>query len=163
MSLTYDYYPAVLYALNLIGQGRTLTDACDKSNISVPTFDNYVKGNAELQAMYEEAVHRGNDAMADALINIDNHKVHGQSNPQMAKVVSDNIKWVLGKRDSKRFGDKIEVKHEITMDKAIVAALERARGRTSPLLLEGQIQEGVATVIDATPVSDDDVLAELLR
>lgn len=163
MSLTYDYYPAVLYALNLIGQGRTVTDACDKSNLHVVTFDNYVKNDPELQTMYEEAVRRGNDAMADALVNIDNHKIHGQSDAKMAKVISDNIKWVLGKRDSKRFGDKIEVKHEITMDKAIVNALERARNRTSPLMLEGHVQKGVATIIDATPVNDDDaILAQLL-
>jgi len=159
MTLPYDYYPAVLYALNLIGQGHTLTAACDQSNISVVTFDAYVKREPQLQAMYEEAVQRGNDAMADALVNIDNHKIHGQSDPKMAKVISDNIKWVLGKRDSKRFGDKIEVKHEITMDRAIIGALERARTRT--LELEDQTERG-GTIIDVTPLSDDELLAELL-
>ncbi len=159
MSLPYDYYPAVLYALNLIGQGHTLTSACDQSNITTQIFDRYVKREPELQAMYEEAVQRGNDAMADALINIDNHKIHGQSDPKMAKVISDNIKWVLGKRDSKRFGDKIEVKHEITMDRAIINALERARSRTP--VLEDHTETGV-TIIDVTPVSDDELLAELL-
>jgi len=159
MSLPYDYYPAVLYALNLIGQGHTLTSACDQSNITTQVFDSYVKREPDLQAMYEENVQRGNDAMADALINIDNHKIHGQSDPKMAKVISDNIKWVLGKRDSKRFGDKIEVKHEITVDRAIISALERARTRTP--VLEDQTERGV-TMIDVTPLNDDELLAELL-
>lgn len=130
MSLTYDYYPAVLYALGEIGQGRTLTDACDLANINVTIFDRYVKQDTELQSMYEEVVQRGNDAMADALVNIDNHKIHGQSNPQMAKIISDNIKWVLSKRDSKRFGERIEVKHELTLDRAILTALEAAKQRS---------------------------------
>lgn len=157
MSLSYDYYPAVLYALDQIGQGRTLTDACDVSNISVATFDRYVKANPELQTMYEEMVHRGNDAMVDALINIDNHRIHGRSDPKMAKVVSDNIKWVVSKRDSKRFGEKIEVKHEITLDRAIVDALEQARNRVE-----------YVDYVDVTPAlpapSEDDasIMDELL-
>jgi AcrR family transcriptional regulator len=158
MSLSYDYYPAVLYALNEISQGRTLTDACDRANIAVPVFDRYVKNDAELQAMYEEAIQRGNDAMADALVNIDNHKIHGQSDAKMAKVISDNIKWVLGKRDSKRFGEKIEVKHEITMDRAIVSALEAARGRVPVIDAE--------YTVDVTPAlpapEDDELMRELL-
>lgn len=161
MSLPYDYYPAVLYALNEIGQGRTLTDACDRANISVVMFDHHVKNSKELQAMYEEAVQRGNDAMADALVNIDNHKIHGQSDAKMAKVISDNIKWVLGKRDSKRFGEKIEVKHEITMDRAIVSALEHARNRVP--MIEAEYER----IIDVIPATlsydeDDEVLRELL-
>lgn len=159
MSLPYDYYPAVLYALNLLSQGETLTVACDKSNITVEVFDYHVKGNTQLEGMYAEAVQRGNDAMADALINIDNHKIHGQSDPKMAKVISDNIKWVLSKRDNKRFGDKVEVRHEVTMDKAIVNALEQARKRTRAL----EYKED-ATLIDVTPSTktDDELMDELL-
>lgn len=157
MSLSYDYYPAVLYALDQIGQGRTLTDACDVSNINVATFDRYVKANAELQTLYEEMVHRGNDAMVDALINIDNHRIHGRSDPKMAKVVSDNIKWVVSKRDSKRFGEKIEVKHEITMDRAIVDALEHARNR-----VEYADYVDVTPAMIASPDEDDAIMNELL-
>lgn len=151
MSLTYDYYPAVLYALGEIGQGRTLTDACDLANINVTIFDRYVKQDTELQAMYEEVVQRGNDAMADALVNIDNHKIHGQSNPQMAKIISDNIKWVLSKRDSKRFGERIEVKHELTLDRAILTALEAAKQRS---IVDADYVD-ITPVLPA-PVEDDE-------
>lgn len=161
MSLSYDYYPAIMQVLHHIGEGRTLTDACDRVFISVPVFTNHVKQDAALQAMYEEAVQRGNDAMADALINIDNHAIHGQSDAKMAKVISDNIKWVLSKRDGKRFGEKIEVKHEITMDRAIVSALEAARTRV-PV-----IDADYTRAIDVTPAlpsyaEDDEVMRELL-
>lgn len=130
MSTPYDYYPAVLYAINALGQGRTLSDACDQANITVQTFRSYVSNDPTLQALFEDAEQRSYDAMADALINIDNHKLHGQSNPQMAKVISDNIKWVLSKRKPKEYGERIEVKHEHTLDITITSALNRARQRT---------------------------------
>lgn len=154
MALTYDYYPAVLYALNLFSQGRTVTDACDRSNLPIPTFEKYIRENEELAELYAEAERRSNDAMADALINIDNHKVHGHSDPKMAKVVSDNIKWVLSKRDSKRFGERVQIDHSVSVDIAITTALDAARRRVP------QIESGY--VIDAEVVSDDDAVRELL-
>jgi len=148
MGTPYDYYPAVLYALNEISQGETVTSACDKANISIDTFENYTKRDPELQRLYADAERRGYDALADALVNIDDHKIHGRSDPKMAKVISDNIKWLLSKRDQKRFGDRLEVKHEVTLDKAIVSALEAARNRTAQL---------APPTIDLQPVRQDDV------
>lgn len=153
---TYDYYPAVLYALDLISQGRTITDACDQANITPVTLDKYVERDPQLQELRADAERRGYDAMADALINIDNHKVHGQSDPKMAKVISDNIKWLLSKRRFKDYGDKVEVRHEVTMDKAIVSALEHARNRT--LFLPPHTIDAVAVEL-----SDDDlIMSDLL-
>lgn len=120
---SYDYTPAVMYAIDLISQGRTKTSACDESNVSITTFDNYIKTYPELKALYEDADQRGADAMAEALVEIDHHGHYGQSDPKMAKVISDNIKWLLSKRKPKDYGDKIEVKHTITADKAITQAL----------------------------------------
>lgn len=157
MSTPYDYYPAVLYALDLISQGHTPTQACDASNLPIPTFEAYIKRDPALQALYADAERRGHDALADALVNIDNHRIHGQSDARMAKVISDNIKWLLSKRDQKRFGERIEVKHELTMDRAIVQALEAARNRTA-------IPYEDPTLIDVTPVRDEDdaIMSELL-
>lgn len=150
--LSYDYYPKVLNVLELISQGQTETAACDEEHVSIVTFRSYIKNDATLQVAYEEAVQRGHDAMADALINIDNHKIHGHSDAKMAKVISDNIKWVLAKRDNKRFGDRIEVKHEITMDKAIVTALEAGKRRAASL--PGPVIDLVAV----EPISEDDAI-----
>lgn len=147
MTQLYDYYTAVVKAVGLIGQGHTLSRACDLADVSIVVFEKYVKNDVALQELYLDAERRGHDALADALINIDNDRVHGRSDPKMAKVISDNIKWVLSKRDQKRFGDKIEVKHEITMDRAIVSALENARERVR------QIPKG--DVIDVEVVDDE--------
>lgn len=159
MPISYDVYPRVLEALELISQGRTVTDACDTVGVSIYQFDNCVDRDPELQMMRQEAERRGHDALADALINIDNHRIHGQSDPKMAKVVSENIKWYLGKKDNKRFGDKVEVQHSLTLDRTIVDVLAAARYRVAALAPP-------TDVVDAkfvTVVEDDDELAAMLR
>lgn len=141
MSDVFDYYPAVLYAINQVSQGRTLTMACSLANISVSTYKRYIANDAQLQEMHEAAEQQSHDAMADALINIDNDPVHGVTDPKMAKVISDNIKWVLARRDAKRFGDRIEVNHHLSADRAITDALTRARGRLGHAIPEEPIED----------------------
>lgn len=161
---SYDYYPAVLYAIDQISQGRTKTAACDASNISISTFDKYIAENGELKDLLTEAEQRGFDAMADALLQPHNHKTYGMTDPKMAKIMSDNIKWLLSKRAQKVYGDKLEVKHEITLDRAVVDALSRAKDRA----LQGSLPAptSAANVIDAEYIvvqdEDDADLAYLL-
>jgi hypothetical protein len=158
MNLPYDYYPAVLYAIDKISQGLTETAACDEANIKIATFRNYIKNDSLLQEQLAEAEQRGRDAMADALVQIDNHSIYGQSNPQMAKVVSDNIKWLLSKRDAKRFGEKLEVTHNITADRAITDALNAGRRRAA-------LSHDEDDFIDVTPIivqTEEEILAEIL-
>lgn len=159
MSISYDVYPRVLTALELISQGHTTTAACDIANVSVYQFDNCINRDPDLQAMRQEAEHRGHDALADALINIDNHRIHGQTDAKMAKVVSENIKWFLAKKDTKRFGDKVEIQHSVTLDRAIVDVLTAARSRVAAL-------PSPDNVVDAdfvTVTDDDDEIADMLR
>lgn len=156
MSLPYDYMPAVLFAIEEISMGATKTMACDKANISIATFDNYVNNNKTLTDMYNEADQRGGDAMADALLQIDTHKLYGQSDPKMAKVMSDNIKWLLSKRKQKQYGDKLEVTHNITADKAITDALIAGRNRAALCNQEAPFIEII------TDISDEAIMAEML-
>jgi hypothetical protein len=131
MTLPYDYMPAVLAAIDLISSGHTESTACDESNVGLNTFKNYIKNNPQLQDMYAEALQRGYDALADALLSPDNHHLYGQSDAKMAKVVSDNIKWFLERKDSKRYGQRVEINHHLSADKAITQALLAARNRVA--------------------------------
>lgn len=144
MSIIYDKYVSVLQVIEYIGQGMTMTKACDTSYIGVATVNKYLADDVLLAEMFEEAVQRGNDALADALLSPDNHALYGRSDPKLAKVMSDNIKWVLSKRD-RRFADRIEHKHTLTADNAITAALEMARTR---------VQSSTPVLIDVTPVEE---------
>ena len=157
MNLPYDYTPAVLFAIDLISEGATKTAACDESNITVGTFEKYIDESKELEQLYRDAFIRGSDALADSLLIIDRHERYGHSDPKMAKVVSDNIKWLLAKRDSKRFGDRIEINHTLTADKAITEALLAGQRRA----LESCTKEGVIDV-EVVEEDEDALLAELL-
>lgn len=125
----FDIIPSVMKVLDYISQGYTETTACDKEGISPGAFRKVIKESPQFQEMYEEAFMRGTDAMADALLNPDNHALYGHSDAKMARVQSENIKWFLSKRRPKDFGDKIEVTHNITADKAIIQALSSAKQR----------------------------------
>lgn len=159
--LTYDYYPAILYAIDLISQGKTRTTACDEANITIAVFENYTKGDKQLQDLLVEAETRGYDAMCDLLMSIDNHKTMGRSDAKMAKVISDNIKWILERRRPKQFGARLDVNHTITADRAILDALSAARSRTTVHALTDQSIPD-ADFIDVTPDEDAALLQELL-
>jgi hypothetical protein len=159
MTLSYDYMPAVLYAIDLISQGLTETEACDKSNIRIAVFKRYINDIPQLQELYAEADQRGADAMADALVSIDNHKHYGRSDPKMAKVISDNIKWVLSKRKVKQYGDRVVVEHSVTMDRAITDALIAARNRGSKNFLPSPTVEATFSEIEE---SDEEIMRQLL-
>lgn len=140
MALIYDKYVEALAVIERLGQGMTLTKAAQLEGIGVHTFNKYVQSDEHLADMFADAVQRGNDALADALLSPDNDALYGRTDPKMAKVVSDNIKWVLSKRDS-RFADRVEHKVTLTADTAITTALELARSRVGlpapePLLLD---------------------------
>jgi hypothetical protein len=157
----YDYFPKVLQVLTAISQGYTRTVACDTYNIPVHVFEKHVDSTPELQDMVIEAERRGYDALADLLVNIDNDKRFGRSDPKMAAVISKNIQWLLSRRDQKRFGDKLEVKHEITLDRVITAALEAGRNRVANI--EGRTIELTALPSSASAPVEADEDAELLR
>lgn len=155
MTLPYDTYPLVTKAIMLLSEGRTKTRACDEAGISISVFDNYIKSNPAMEDLYREAEQRSYDAMADALLEIDNHKIYGQSDAKMANVISSNIKFLLGKRRPKEYGERITVDHNVTMDKAIIDALTAGRRRAA-------IGHEDSTIIDVTPgVSEDEEIAAL--
>ena len=150
MTSSYDVYPAVLHAIELIRQGETRTQACLKSNIPVSTLQTCAEKNRDVAAMIQEAEQLGHDAMADALVNIDNDIKHGTTDPKLAKIKSDNIKWFLSKKNPKNFGDRVVVEHNVTMDVAITARLDAARSRS------GELIEGAYT--DVTACEDEKAL-----
>lgn len=158
MTTPYDIYPYVLKVLDLISAGHTRTSACDEVRIGVSTFLKYVEKTPELQDMLAEAEQRGYDAMAEALLQPDNHAVYGHSDPKMASVQSKNIMWFLEKKRPKEYGPKVTVAHEITADRAIIDALTRRTANAS-------LPAPSPTVIDVpfTTVAQEDEETAFLR
>ncbi len=157
MALAYDTYPLVLQVLDKLSQGTTETVACNGVGISVRDFRRAVAADIELQASYAEAQVLGNDALADGLLNPETG-VYGSTDPKKMKIYSDNIKWLLGKRDNKRYGEKLEIKQETTVAFVITDQLERARVRSQQGLL---VSSAPADYIDASyTMVDEEAEAE---
>lgn len=154
----YDDMPRVIEALSLISQGQTRTKACFTAGISVKSFLAYINADRELAEQMQEALVLGRDAMADALLDPQAHVLYGSTDPKMAKIYSDNIKWLLARLDRERFGDRIDVKQEITLAFAITDELEKARARSQLAL------PPVADFIDVefSTVYDDEDISSLL-
>lgn len=140
MATAYEQYAAVLYAIEKISQGYTPTKAVDEANIPWATFKKYTTEDPTLAAMLDEADQRGADAMADALLTL-GHKNNPYSctDPKEQKVISDNIKWLLSRRHNRKYGEKVEVKVEATVQHVIVEQLEAARQRSYAAITEQRL------------------------
>lgn len=126
---TFETYAKVLDVINLVSQGRTISSACREYKMAVITFQRCVKDNPELVEMLAEAEQVGHDTLAAILLEIDRDPHYGTNDPRMAKVMSDNIKWFLAKKDPKKFGEKIVIENKLTADRAILDALDAAKNR----------------------------------
>lgn len=127
----YDVYPKVLTVLRLLGEGRTLTSACQETGVGVGVYGKYIKQTDELQVAHDDALQMGHDALADTLLNIHNDATYGSTDSKLAKIMSDNIKWFLTRKSPKKYGDRVVVDVTITADKAITTALDRAKARVA--------------------------------
>lgn len=162
MPTAYDYYPVALAVIDRISQGATQTTACHENGCTVAWFKKFVAADRQLVEMLEEADQLGYDALADALLSPENHDLYGTTDPKMAKIFSDNIKWLLAHRDKKRFGDVLEVKHEHTIAFAITDALEQAQLRVTDGMKMIDITPNARPL--PPPMDDEDalILAQLM-
>lgn len=129
MTTLADTYTRILKAVELISQGKTPTAACLEASISYPTFIKHIKNVPELQDAYVEAEQMGLDTLADVLLRITTDADYGETDPKMAKVVSENIKWYLSRKRPTQYGDKLLVEHKITLDRIITDAIDAGKQR----------------------------------
>jgi hypothetical protein len=77
----------------------------------------------------------------------------------MARVISDNIKWLLEKRKPKEYGQRVDVNVNLSADNAIVEALARGRDRANGILIEGNAVDVTPKRITASPQSEEAVFS----
>lgn len=110
--------------ITLLREGVMLQSACIKAQISRTACVSYIREHVELQAMWDEAINESYDTQAEALVD---PTLWPTSDPKEAKVWSDNVKWVLGRRRPDLYGDRIRVEDfGGKADQVIVAALRAA-------------------------------------
>lgn len=154
----YDAYPTAIAIIDRISQGLTVSKACRERNVRPSWFKKLVDSDAELGRLLLDAEVDGNDALADSLLDLDSRdSLYSSTDPKMLKQYADNVKWLLGHRDRKRFGDSVEIKHEHTLAFVVTDALDQARARISNAMID------VTPKQIAAPIDDAAILDELLR
>lgn len=70
---------------------------------------NWLREDAEFAANYARAREAQADADADKISFIAGEVAAGRMDPQAARVAVDALKWTAGKRQPKKYGDKVDI------------------------------------------------------
>lgn len=137
--------------ISMLHQGLTKKAICAELNISEHNMFKYLKQNPLFNKQYKEAAAVGYDALADSLLTIN------QTEPDVlrARVVSDNIKWLLARRKPETYGDKLEVNMNATVD--IAGALAEARGRVSESRVGSMVSNSPNETHEAIKAAEDNL------
>ncbi len=111
-----------------IAESDSVRKACAKHGVSHGSFLEWVdKGGDERKDHYARAFAESMDAQADELIDIGHQASMAESAVTVAglRLLSDNKKWLLSKRASKKYGDKIEVSGDAANPVAVALDVSR--------------------------------------
>ena len=143
-----------------IYEGYSFTEACAEMGVSPISAALYRKENTDFDNEVRAAQEYQVDILADKLMNIEEH----ERDPKMARVMSQNIQWLAGKRYRRMYGEKVDVNHHVVVD--IRAAMIEAESRTlgfidnKPLVSLANATDNISVaprnIIDAT-IDDDDI------
>lgn len=75
--------------------------------VSYTTIMNWLKQQPEFLADYMRAREDSADADADMMSDLRDRILSGEIDPQAGRVAMDAIKWSTGKRNPKRYGDRV--------------------------------------------------------
>lgn len=141
-----------------IFEGLKLAEACAAVGINPAILALARYHDPELDGLVRQAQAYRADMLVDKLENIEDY----EDNPIMAKVISDNIKWLASKRRREIYGEKLDVQHHVIVD--LRGAIEEARRRTitfiepKPLELQDCVTDSISvthSIVDAALVDDD--------
>lgn len=106
-----------------LSRGETLTAICrDDGMPAVRTVNEWTETSAELSASFARARAEGFDSIADEAITIAD-----ATDPEMvncARLQVDTRKWLLARWDPKRYGDRMQIDADVTVEKLSDADLD---------------------------------------
>lgn len=154
--------------LALIAEGKTWSEIKELTNVTVYSIYKHRDKDNDFEALYIRAREAGAEAKADLL-----EKAHENiSDPIKARLFSENTRWLLARRHSATYGDRLDITANQTVQ--VGAALDMARKRAgiehkSERVIEAAARTVSETVIDAvirkgvenSAVSTDEADSEL--
>lgn len=109
--------------IELVYSNNTIAECCAILNINPAAVAFVRRQNSQFDQAINEARATLSDMAVDKL-----ETIHESiENPLMARVVSDNIKWVASKRAKEIYGDKVDVNITHTLDLRDVLADAKSR------------------------------------
>ena len=117
-------------AIDMAEEGATLRAIAKRLGIDVRRITKARKGDLTFDNEMTRARDLGIEIQADDLLEVDSEENAGKD-VQLIKLKSDNVKWLIARRAPKRYGDRLEVNLNQTLD--LSGALIEARKR-APLL-----------------------------
>ena len=142
-------------AVELAVQGASTAKIAERLGLSSYAFWEYRQNVPLFSNKYEIARIEGMESLADGLLTI----VDRYDDVQAARLQSDNTKWLLSKRNAKKYGDRLDVNVSQTVDisGALNEALNRAAIDITPDIkqIDEPTMVEAADAIDADDVDDD--------
>lgn len=168
-----DSLPATKFAdalsiVRKLAAGMTLRQACAEHNTPGASFRHLIEKEPELKKLYDEAIDVGNDMLADMLLADAELPVE----TARARMLSDNIKWLLERRKPDRYGQRIQHTMENNATASLIAALDASIQRIPMPKSEERVQipkpkftDIEATFVDkkTAPVKAPSVDDEMIR
>lgn len=103
-----------------LAQGKSLAGYCRETCTSYSAVMEWLKADPEFQDNYARAREESGHADADAVTDIKERMLKGEITPEMARVAIDAAKWSAGKRQPKKYGDKLDLNTTIAGEIKIV-------------------------------------------
>ena len=126
--------------LDLLANGQTLAKACETVGLSTGQFMQRLPNRTSLAHAFVCDRDAGAEVLADSLLGL----TDTEADVNRARLKSDNIKWILSRRHAAKFGDRIDVNVNATVD--LTSAISEARNRLRP------VRDHEAEIIDVTPI-----------
>lgn len=125
--------------LELVSQGATWKKISEAVGLSVSVMFNYRRKNNEFNELVNQAQEMGFEIDADKL-----KTAHDDiADPLKARLFSENTRWLLARRAAHRYGDRLDITTNRTID--IGRALQEARARAG-MLIEPVGDDAIETV-----------------
>lgn len=125
-----------------LAQGFLVNAVCEEVGIGFSTLMQWREKYPKFQEAYTRAELVGFDVLAEQLLSITDDAA---ADVQRQRLKSDNIKWFLGKRAPKTYGDRIDVNVTQTID--LGQALQDARQRALRPVCD-QLEHDDSQVVD---------------
>jgi hypothetical protein len=132
-------------AITLVEEGLTIRRALERCGLKRSMFMGALASAPGLASRYSRALEFSADFLVDEALEAGRH----EPDVQRARVISETTRWAASKRNSKRYGDRLDL--QVTTQLDITTALMEARQRLALRPISDQSRLPDPQVIDVTP------------